>query len=187
MTKYKKALGISVFSLLAVLVAAGPALAGGVAPGESGGGLMPLGDGWEPSATITITAPTDISNFPLIPGQDNTAQGTLKVNADAPWSVSVSDEDVTTGGKMTNYTGGQYNTTVTLGAFMGVKATGDNSSGSTVTLPTGGVIARNTTGGTGGSDVEVPIIFNQTVSWTDKVSAPDCVYRIVVTFTGSTT
>jgi len=175
--------GLLALALLAFLAA--PALGDEAAVGEGGGGYLPLGDGWATSGTITITAPDDISSFPLIPGQDNTAEGTLKVNADAPWSVSVSDADGTTGGKMTNYTSGQYNTTVKLGAFMGVKATGTNSTGSTVTLPTGGMIARNTTSGTGGSDVDVPIIFNQTVSWTDKVSAPSSVYRIVITFTGS--
>jgi hypothetical protein len=181
MTKYKKALTVSVLPLLLALLAG---LTYAEAPGEGGGGYLPLGGGWEPGGTITITAPTNISNFPLVPGVDNTAQGTLTVNADAAWSVSVLDASADTLGKMTNYTSGQYNTSVKLGAFMGVRATGDNSTGSTVTLPAGGMIAQNITGGTGGSVVDVPIIFNQTVSWTDKVSAPDCVYRIVVTFTG---
>ena len=190
MTKYKKALGISVLSLLAVLVAAGPALAEGVAPGESGGGLMPLGGGETDNGDIIeITAPDDITGWSLRPGQDNTQEGTLKVNASGPWSVTVNDTSATTAGKMTEYntTTGNYiaENPIKLAANMTVKATGVNGTDTYQTLPVGDIIAQNTTSGTGGSEVSVPVVFKQDISWSDPVSAANRGYKIVITFTGS--
>jgi len=177
--------GLLALALLAFL--AGPALGDEAAVGEGGGGYLPLGDGWEPSGTITIMAPTDIADFALVPGQNNVEEGTLTVTADAAWSVSVSDEDdETTGGKMTEYDTqtGNYiaDSPDQLEAFMLVKATGTYGSGTNVSLEDGGQIASSSSAVT---DEEIPITFTQPVSWSDDVSAANRGYKIVITFTGS--
>jgi hypothetical protein len=173
---------------LALLVSlAGPALGDEAAIGEGGGGYLPLGDGWGTSSDIDIIEPNEISSWSLTPGEDNIiSQGiTLKVKADAAWSVSVSDGDKTTNGKMTEYDtiNEQYvdQNPKQLGAFMMVKANGDY-----VTLPEGGEIAGSTSD-TGGVYVDVPITLKQTVSGSDPISADNREYRILITYTGSIT
>ncbi len=171
-------------ALLALLAA--PALGDEAAPGERGGGDLPLGGEGTDNGSITITAPTNITGWSLRPGQENTQEGTLKVTASGAWSVSVSDADGTTGGKMTEYW--TINDTYVssdpakLGAFMLVKATGTHGTGTNVTLPTGGQIASNSSAV---SNAEIPITFTQPISWTDQVSKTGRGYKIVITFMGS--
>jgi len=175
MTKWKMVLAFTAIFLALLL---GPTSA--QAPGETSSGEMLMG--YE-AGIILITAPTNIADWSLTPGQDNIAEGSLWVTAiDTGWSVSVSDANSMTGGRMTNYSNGQYDSSTKLGACMGVNATGIRSSGSCVTLDAGGEIAH---GPIISVAERIPIIFNQTVSWSDPVSAPGCVYRIVVTFTAS--
>ncbi|GEM_PF-3279381 len=173
MTKWKPVLAFS-FIFLTLLLSPTSAQA----PGETASGEMPIAGG----LILSFSAPGDIGDFPLIPGQDNTVQSSLSILASGSWSVSVSDTNPTTGGKMTNYSNSQYNSSTKLRAYMGVTAGGSYGTGSCVTLDNGGQIAN-------GDDLigaeVIPIIFNQTVSWSDPVSAPDCVYRIVVTFTAT--
>lgn len=179
--------GLLALALISFLAA--PALGDEAAVGEEGHGYVPLGDEVGPGGTITITAPTNITGLTLVPGQDNTAQGNLTVTADAAWSVRVSDEGATTGGKMTEYntTTGDYiaENPKKLAANMTVMATGVDGTDTYQALPVGGIIAKNETSGTGGSNVDVPVFFKQDISWSDPVSVADRGYKIVITFTGS--
>lgn len=182
--------GILALALLAFL--AGPSLGDEAAVGEGGGGYLPLGDGWGTSSDIDIIEPDEISSWSLNPGEDNIiSQGIiLKVKADAAWSVSVSDGDETTNGRMTEYDtiNEQYvdQNPKQLGAFMMVKATGDYATNDYVTLPEEDKIAGSTSD-TGGVYVDVPITLKQTVSGSDPISDENRVYRIMITYTGSIT
>jgi len=187
MTRWKKALLVAALGFALFVSLTAPALGGEAAVGEGGGGYLPLGDVWETSDTITITS-NDISDWVLLPDQDNTRQGILTVTADVAWSVTVSDEDTTmTNGKMTEYdtSTGQYiqSNPAKLGSVMEVKATGEYGTDTYVVLPDGDEIALGSA--TGESGVEVPFLLKQYVSDTDPVSHVGRGYKIVITFTGS--
>jgi len=132
------------------------------------------------TAAIEIIAPTDITGWVLAPssGQPVESTGTLTVNVDPDtesWEVTATDEDGTTNGKMTEWTGSAYGTTqlYTSLAVQGPDAT--------VTLPNSGEtsIASGTGDGSG-----IAITFKQVVLWSDT---PNITYRIIVTFTASIT
>ena len=183
MTKWKTVLAFT-FIFLAILLSPTSAQA----PGETASGEMPI-----PSdILISISSvPDGISDFPLIPGQDNTDGGDIEIIAiGVPgWSLTVSDESSTTGGKMTEYnttTGGYISPNPDqLQAYMGVTATDSllYFTNPCVTLDAGGEIAY----GPPISAAIIPITFNQTVSWSDPVSETDRGYKIVVTFTIAST
>jgi len=133
-----------------------------------------------PLPTIEITAPASILDWELAPSgeQPKETTGTLKVDvtpASESWQVKATDEDGTTYGKMTEWTGSAYGATQ-LQTAMDIQGPD-----ATVTLPNGEEmpIASGT-----GDNFNITITFNQTVLWTDT---PNLTYRIIVTFTASIT
>jgi hypothetical protein len=129
-------------------------------------------------AAIEITAPTNITGWPLSPQGDQPQEktGPLNVTCSGNWQVTVKDADNTTNGTMTEWNGTAYGT-IQLANFMKVATTYGGTYN--VTLPTGGIIA------TGTGNANVTVTFKQTVSWSDQVLPGGHSYRIIVTFTGT--
>lgn len=134
---------------------------------------------YEEAPTIEITAPADISGWPLSPSgtQPNEQSGTLGVTCSGGWTVTVKDANATTGGKMTDYYGSSYGTTK-LANYMVVAAQTYNVT--LPALPDGGIIASGS-----GNNPNITVTFKQEVSWSDPVLLVGHSYRIIVTFTGT--
>lgn len=124
-------------------------------------------------ATITVTAPNDITAWSFNPAepQPATQEGALVVTSNGSWQVTCHDASTTTAGHMTDWDGSSYNADNKLANALKVAADTE------VTLPDGGIIA------TGTGDRSVSVTFKQTVLWSDAASLAGHSYRIVVTFT----
>lgn len=161
--------------LLALLFCIAPSEA--QAPGQLTGSTID----WD---EIYITAPVDISGWPLVQGITNERNETLNVDATGSWEVRMKDADSTTSGNMTKYNirTGEYDTNVTLASPMDISADG----GSEVTL-TGDYQQICTGSATAQGGQNINITFKQPVSWGDQILESGYRYRIVVTFSGSLT
>ncbi|MBA7701245.1 hypothetical protein ES703_109978 [subsurface metagenome] len=124
-------------------------------------------------ATITVTAPNDITAWSFNPAepQPATEDGVLVVTSNGSWQVTCQDAGATTAGHMTDWDGSSYNPSNKLANALKVAADTE------VTLPDGGIIA------TGTGDRSVTVTFKQTVLWSDAPLPGGHSYRIVVTFT----
>lgn len=159
--------------LLVIILYAAPAVA--PAPGQLTGSATSWNE-------ISITAPSNISDWDLIPEITNIRTGTLNVDATGDWKVEVKDADSATSGHMTKYEvgTGTYDTGVNLGSAMNISAQGGNE----VTLSaTNQLILTGVATPQGGQDTTVE--FEQPVSFDDSVLDSGYAYRLVVTFTGS--
>lgn len=133
--------------------------------------------------TIIISIPDSILDWVLEIG-DNSQTGTLNVKCNTDWQVTVSDDNSTTGGHMTEWDGSTYGTKFLVNAMEVVCA----AQSKTVGLDSSGVIATGTPSGQSNDDGEdVSLGFNQSIKYTDAVLSSGSVYRVVITFTGSMT
>jgi len=146
------------------------------------------------AATIDISVSGDIPDMTLTPGSTNENTSVrLNVTTDATtWTVSVKDasdnaKPDTYAGRMVEWDGtSAYVTTpAVLGANMTVTGTTVlGSSGSSATLSSADQIIE--TGTATVTSLEIPLTFAQLVTYTDqRLTIPNHVYRIVVTFTGA--
>lgn len=139
-------------------------------------------------ATIDITPPAGISGWNLVLGQ-NTQSGTLNVKCNTLWNVNVADTDtVNTNGHMAEYdtaTSSYVSSGAKLDNPMHVICTAENTD---VTLPTAAKVADGDASGQGDNNIgqDFTITFSQTIEYKDKVLSDPNVYRIVVTFVGTT-
>jgi hypothetical protein len=135
----------------------------------------------DPPPEISIFVPS-LTSWTLSPEAEQPMEktGELRVTtsyADGKtWRVLASDEDTDTAGHMTEYSVGVYNTGVKLSDAMQI--VGPDG---TATLPAAGTVV---TGSGTVTDQPYNIDFDQTVEWSDPISAS---YRIVVTFTAEFT
>ncbi len=130
---------------------------------------------------VDITPPPAITSWALAIGDypDNERTGLLIVTSDTSWTVTATDADTAnTTGYMTSYNGTAYNTGTKLGNPMKV---GCSAQGTQVTMPSGGTVA------TGSGNANLTIFFRQKIEYRDPVLSTPNYYRIVITFTGSTT
>lgn len=162
-----------------------PSAADETPPGGSGVGILTLGG--QAATSVELIPPNNIENWALSPTGtgENTISGTFKVKANGDWQVSATDSSSTTSGHMTEWDGSQYITQypkqldrpMTISAASG----GYIEIVDEVELPSGGMIAIGTN--TNNQQINLPVIFNQQVLWTDKVLDSGHSYKIVVTFT----
>lgn len=132
---------------------------------------------------IIITIPDSILDWVLEVG-DNSQAGTLNVKCNTDWQVTISDDNPTTGGHMTEWDGAIYGSEY-LDEALTVACAGESTD---VDLETSGIIANGELSGQQGNDGEdFDLAFNQTVEFDDPVLPDGSVYRIVITFTGSMT
>jgi len=127
------------------------------------------------ATSISLTVPSNITNWTLTPGQINDTIGILHVTASetSSWTITASDNNTEeTNGYMTKYIT-SYETGIKLNKPMQV--IGPNG---TATLPSEYTIVS----GNSEIDDDFEITFRQEVVWTDAPTS----YRIVVTFTGTT-
>lgn len=136
-----------------------------------------------PQALMVITAPDDTEFTDLDQGS-NTISGILNVKCNTNWQVSVSDDDATTAGHMTEWDG----TTYLLEEMHSPMDVRNAAQSRTVTLAGPGIIAIGDTDGQSGDAGEnFTISFDQIVQYEDWSLTGGHVYRIVVTFTGAVT
>jgi hypothetical protein len=136
-----------------------------------------------PQAIMVITAPDD-TEFANLNQGSNTIGGTLNVKCNTNWQVSVSDDDATTNGHMTEWNGTTY-LSKKISTPMNVR---NASQIITITLAGPGIIAAgNTDGQSGDAGENFAISFDQVVQFVDWALSGGKVYRIVVTFTGAVT
>jgi hypothetical protein len=134
------------------------------------------------AAKLMLTAPADIDPWNLVQGtNDITGSANVKCNTD--WQLQVNDEDTTTGGHMTKWMLGVYDSGTKLTAPLNVGCTTSvDLSGTPQTIVTG------TTAGQSGDDGQnLTINFHQPVFFADPVLTGGYSYHIVVTFTASVT
>jgi hypothetical protein len=132
---------------------------------------------------LVITVPESVLDWVLAVGE-NSEDGTLNVKCNTNWQVTVSDDDLTTAGHMTEWDGAAYGSS-SLGEQMVVECPAQSK---TQGLETSGIIATGGVSGQSGNDGEdIALEFNQTIEYDDPVLPDGSVYRIVITFTGAMT
>ena len=147
------------------------------------------------AANIDISVSGDIPQMVLTPGSSNQNSSVhLNVTSDtANWTVSVKDamdgsKIPGTEGKMANWSGSAYASSGNLAAALQVAGASipTKTTGADVTLS--GSDQPIETGLDVVTSLEIPLTFAQVVAYTDPhLTVPNHVYRIVVTFTGTTT
>jgi hypothetical protein len=146
------------------------------------------------AATIDISVSGDIPYMVMTPGitSQNTSVHLTVTSDTATWTVVVKDasddgKPPSWAGRMVEWDGSGYVTPSpkVLGANMMVTgATITGSSGSSATLSSDNQIIESGTAAV--TSLEIPLTFAQEVAYTDPhLTAPNHVYRIVVTFTGA--
>lgn len=146
-------------------------------PGQSIGGQLDLSVNLPQGYQITITPPSNISEWQLNPDQVNEITGVLNVKANKDgWLVAVKDSNSITSGHMTEWNGLSYSS-LKLTKPMMVKAASE------VTLPDGGVIQTGNKIKNPSQDIDVT--FLQEVTDEDDSLPAGHVYNIVVTFLAS--
>ena len=147
------------------------------------------------AATIDISVSGDIPDMTLTPGSTNENTSVhLNVTTDAAtWTISVKDasddaKPQSYAGRMVEWDGtsAYVATPAVLGANMIVTGTTipGSTSGSSATLSSVDQIIE--TGTATVASLEIPLTFAQPVTYADqRLTAPNHVYRIVVTFTGA--
>ncbi|MGD0535177.1 MAG: hypothetical protein ABR999_07005 [Methanoregula sp.] len=154
-----------------------------------------------PPLSMNLTVTGTITGWSLDPSVSqpltNATAVTMTVRSnDRSWVVSAKDgmdnsKTSGTAGKMADWNGTAYNTTssISLGSAMLVGATtATGFTGATVTLTGSDQAIATGTGATAaaGTFNALPLTFQQSVTYADpSLISPD-VYRIIVTFTGST-
>lgn len=146
------------------------------------------------AATIDLSVSGNIPYLVMTPGitSQNTSVHLTITSDNATWTVSVKDasddaKPPSYAGRMVEWDGisAYVANPAVLGASMmvtGADATG--SSGSSATLSSADQIIE--TGTAIVTSLEIPLTFEQAVAYTDPhLTAPNHVYRIVVTFTGT--
>jgi hypothetical protein len=148
-------------------------------PGQSIEGHLNILVSEPPGHHITITLPSDIAEWRLIPDETNelTAVFNVKANKDG-WQVAAKDNDPVTSGHMTELTGSDYGS-LRLASPMRIKAACE------VTLPNGGMIQTGSK--TTGQGQNINVAFIQESTFADEPLPEGHVYRIVITFAGSYT
>jgi len=139
-----------------------------------------------PTATIDITAPTEMLTFTLIIG-GNSNTGTLNVLSNIDWTCKVKDADTTnTNGFMTSWNGTAYDTSLKLDNAMHVLY--ETAPTADVTLPTeANIVAGTEAGQSDDAGENFTIKFSQVVEYGDERLATGNNYRIVVTFSAAAT
>lgn len=136
-----------------------------------------------PQALMVVTAPDD-TEFANLDQGANTISGTMNVKCNTSWQVSVSDDNGTTAGHMTEWDGSNYLSKRVLSP-MDIRNAAQSR---TVTLAGPGIIAiGDTDGQSGDAGQNFTISFDQVVQYVDWSLTGGHVYRIVVTFTGAVT
>jgi hypothetical protein len=145
------------------------------------------GDGDTPingniQAKLLLTVPAGIDPWNLVQG-NNDITGSANVKCNTDWQLQVSDQDAATGGHMTKWLLGAYDSGTKLTAPLNVGcSTSIDLSGTPQTIVTG------TPAGQSGDDGQNLIInFHQPVFFADPVLTGGYSYHIVVTFTASVT
>lgn len=141
-----------------------------------------------PTSTITITAPSNISASWSIGANSMQPTTNLTVSSNDAWQVSVNDtlcesKPAGTGGKLVSYntTSNTYETSPALTNALGVKVTGE----SVVTLSGTAQNLYASSQSAGVTDQNCGTLFNQTIAYADVVQTADHTYRIVITFVGT--
>jgi hypothetical protein len=132
------------------------------------------------TGVIEIIAPDDILDATLQIGDDNCASDTLNVRSNGKYQVLVSDEDPTTGGRMTQWNGATY---LSKKLINPVDIGGTACPCSVIGALPGPVLLVTNQACTDASGRDHDVCFHQTVEWADPTLPAGHVYRIVVTFT----
>jgi len=146
------------------------------------------------AATIDLSVSGNIPYMVMTPGitSQNTSVHITVTSDNATWTVTVKDASDNSkpaqwAGRMVEWDGTSAYVTnpAVLGANMTVTgATVAGSSGSSATLSSDNQIIESGTAEV--TSLEIPLTFAQEVAYTDPhLTAPNHVYRIVVTFTGA--
>jgi len=146
------------------------------------------------AATIDLSVSGNIPYMAMTPGiaSQNTSVNLTVTSDTATWTISVKDasddaKPPSFAGRMVEWDGTSAYVTSpkVLGANMTVSGgTVTGSSGSSATLSSDNQIIESGTAEV--TSLEIPLTFAQEVAYTDPhLTAPDHVYRIVVTFTGA--
>lgn len=145
------------------------------------------GDGDTPingniQAKLLLTVPAGIDPWNLVQG-NNDITGSANVKCNTDWQLQVRDQDAATGGHMTKWLLGVYDSGTKLTAPLNVGCSASvDLSGTPQTIVTG------TPAGQSGDDGQNLIInFHQPVFFADPVLTGGYSYHIVVTFTASVT
>ena len=150
-------------------------------PGESIEGQLDLVVDDPPGHHITVTLPSDIAKWQLMPDETNelTAVFNVKANKDG-WQIAVNDNNnnPATSGHMVEWTGSNYGS-IKLSKPTKVRAAYE------VTLPEGGIIQTGSK--TTGHGQNINVVFQQDVTFADDSLIEGHVYRIVLAFIGSYT
>ena len=136
-------------------------------------------------AQLTFIAPAPVSGWNLVVSAHNNVQRTLNVFANTPWQVTAFDNNSITAGRMTWFDGNNYSVQNAQLANPLLITSGANS----INLTNGGVLATGVTAGqnvANGGDIR-GLMFDQPVTYTDKIVTSPYSYHIVVTFTASNT
>ena len=170
---------VAVFFLIIIINSALADSSAGLegAPGEPAGGSVLLGGGYD----VTVNINGDFSGWSLNPMERvSTKSGTMDIDVPGngnKWAVTVSSDSPT--GQLTEYEDPQYVPNPRkITESLHVRADGGND----VDLGERGLLIS----GQGSTTSPIKIFLEQQTSWYDQPLPAGCVYRMIITFTGST-